>query len=269
MDNFFTYLKKSLIAVVFVIFGLVGTYVPHDLGGQSSVQTTEAVWWATFAGQIAELYESANTAISTTISAGYNAISSLKSQQAWLKEYMEDGIFWYLAKYIVSTMMRDLVNWINSGFQGRPLFLQNLQRRMLEVADQAAGEYFTSLVGDSSFLCHPFQVDIKIAVSAQYYNIDKYDQPAPDCSLVEMVEHIEDFMSGTQGSFSEGGWKDWFDITSKPEVYTPYGSTLAVQSGLRVQVLNAKNEQASILDFGSGFLSGEIWTSIRFNREIR
>jgi hypothetical protein len=119
------------------------------------------------------------------------------------------------------------------------------------------GEYISNLGALGSFLCDPFKLDIQIALSLQYQR-SRIDQPAPTCTLAGVINNIEGFLDGAQGSFSEGGWDDWFDITAKPETYTPYGAALAAETGAHIRILNAKGEAAAKLEWGAGFLSGEI-----------
>ena len=46
-----------------------------------------------------------------------------------------------VAKVAIQQMTVSIVNWINSGFNGKPSFVQNYQQFFNNVADQAAGEF--------------------------------------------------------------------------------------------------------------------------------
>ncbi len=256
MDTFFSFLKKGLVATIFVIFGFVGTYIPQDwnkvelahASGNISTETT----------QILNNLELIPINIATTASWFLDKITSFATHSLFTKDYVLDGIAWSVAKSIVSSMVQSLINWINSGFKGSPMFVQDLQRFLTDVADRAIGEYIDELGGIGSFICSPFRLDVQIAVALQYQNQTRINQPAPTCTLTGIIDNIEGFISGEPGSFSEGGWNDWFDITSSPEMYTPYGSVLAAQSGAEIRILNAKGEKAAEIGWGDGFLSGEI-----------
>ena len=254
MDTFFTLLKKSLVATVFIVFALVATYIPQPYNNVSEVEAGGAGGGSTLPLQITQNLNLIKTNIQATLSAGYDAVTSFASNSLFIKETILDGIAWVLAKAIVSGMVSSLVNWINSGFAGSPAFVQDLQGFLLQTADQAFGEYLQSLGGFGSFVCSPFRLDVQISLALQYDQSRK-DQPAPTCTLSGIIDNIEGFIGG---SFEEGGWKDWFKLTSSPETYTPYGSALAAQAGSRVQILNAEGEAFTLLDFGDGFLSGEI-----------
>ncbi|MCD5381068.1 MAG: hypothetical protein LR008_00655 [Candidatus Pacebacteria bacterium] len=260
MDTFFTYLKKTLVATMFVIFGFVGTYIPQTWDDSSvavAYDATSGLQGAALVHQVTTGIETAGINIAATLSAAYDAITSWASNNLWIKEYVLDGLAWALAKQLVSSMVDSLVSWINSGFQGRPHFVQDLQGFLLEAADQAVGEYIQELGAIGSFICSPFRLDVQIAVSKQY-NLSRENQYASDCSLTGIMSNIEDFTSGAQGSFGPDGWDKWINIVSDPMKYTPYGAYLSAEAGANARIINAKGEEISLLNFGDGFLSGEV-----------
>lgn len=267
MDTFFSNLKKGIVATIFLIFSFSAVYIPHPA---NNIKPAEAI----FATVINQLIEHAQLAAShaefiknnviSTIQAGYDAlstafeqISSFANNSIYIKEYVLDGIAWKIAKSVISSMVQSLVSWINSGFKGSPMFVQDLLGTLLETADQVAGQYIQELGGAGSFLCSPFKLDIQIALAVDYQK-SRVNQPVSTCSLSGIIDNIEGFLSGAQGSFSEGGWNDWFDVTSQPGKYTPFGAKLAAEIGLNAAIVNAKGEKLSILEFGQGFLSNEV-----------
>lgn len=224
MDTFFTFLKKSLVATVFLVFAFVATYIPQPFNQVDTVEAGGLTGQATEFTQIANNVQLGAVNVATTASAGFNSITSWATGSLWLKENLLDGIGWAIAKRIVSSMVQSLINWINSGFQGSPMFLSDLKGFLLQVADEAIGEYISELGEIGSFICSPFRLDVQISVALQYQQARSNGgngQPAPTCTLSGIIDNIEGFISGT---FSEGGWNDWFDITATPQTYTPYGS---------------------------------------------
>ncbi len=261
MDTLFNGLRKTLIATVFIMFGLVATYIPQTWNDNSNIETTQAAK-ATLAMQAIAYIEQGITAVQSTLSAGYNLITSWATNNLWLKDFSLDGIAWAIAKAIVSQMVDSLVNWINSGFQGSPAFVQDLQGFLTNAADEAIGTYLDELGGIGSYLCDPFRLDIQVAIATQY-ELARVDQFAPTCTLTDIIGNITDFTSGAQGSFSQGGWDNWFTITSKPDVFTPYGAYLAAEAGAQAKITNRKGEELSLLNFGDGFLSGKICETVQ------
>jgi hypothetical protein len=256
MDTFFTLLKKSLVGTMFIVFAFVATYIPQPYNQVHEVEAGPGPGGgATLPMQITQNVNLAATNIAATASAGFDKITSWASNKLWVKEYILDGIGWALAKAIVSSMVSSLINWINSGFKGSPTFVQDLQGFLLQTADQVIGGYIEDLGGFGSFICSPFRLDIQVSVALQYEQSRGDGQPAPTCTLSGVIDNIEGFIGG---SFNEGGWKDWFRITATPQTYTPYGSALAAEAGARIRIINAQEEETKLLEFGDGFLSGEI-----------
>lgn len=260
MDTLFTYLKKTLVATMFVIFGFVGTYIPQTWNDTNSVESAHAQR-ATLGLQFVALVQQQGINVATTLSSAFDSITSWAANNLWIKEYVLDGLAWAIAKQMVSAMVDSLVTWINSGFKGRPHFVQDLQGFLLEAADQAVGEYIQELGAVGSFICSPFRLDIQIAIEQQY-NLSRIDQHAPSCDLTGIMSNIEDFTSGAQGSFGPNGWDKWINIVSNPMTYTPYGAYLSAQAGVDAKIRNAKGEELSLLNFGNGFLSGEICNTV-------
>jgi len=258
MDFFFALLKKTLVATVFVMFGLVATYTPQVWNNVEEAQAGGLGGGWTEPTQITNNVQLRAVNIAETASAAANQITSWATGSLWVKENILDGIGWAIAKQIVSSMVQSLINWINSGFQGSPAFLSDFKGFLLNAVDQVVGEYIQDLGGIGSFVCSPFRLDVQVSVALQYQQAraDRgQGQPAPTCTLSGIINNIQGFIGG---AFDQGGWDDWFDITAQPQTYTPYGSVLAAQAGARARIINAKGEELTILDWGDGFLSGEI-----------
>lgn len=253
MDTFFTLLKKSLVATMFIVFAFVATYIPQPYNNVSEVEAGGIGGGSNVFMQGVQNVTGIGTNIATTISSGLEAVTSYATNSTFLKDTILDGIGWALAKSILSGMVASLVDWINSGFDGSPAFVQDLQGFLLRESDEFFGEYLDSLGGFGSFVCSPFRLDVQLSLALQY-ELDRTNEPTA-CTLSGVIDNIEGFIEG--GSFREGGWKDWFTITAQPQTYTPYGSALSAQAGQRVQLINAQNEKVKLLEFGDGFLSGE------------
>ncbi|MFW6210028.1 MAG: hypothetical protein ACOC4E_00900 [Patescibacteria group bacterium] len=260
MDRFFTFLKHSLVLTIFLVFGFAATYIPQSWHDIERVHAGAGLGnFATEATQYLNNVQLGGINAATTASSVSNASTALSTGSMWLKENVLDGIGWALAKRIVSAIVRDLINWINSGFQGSPMFVQDLQGFLRNVADEAIGGFIDELGGVGSFICSPFQLDVQVAIATQYAQArggaTGGGAPAPTCTLSGIVDNLEGFISG---SFSEGGWDNWVAVTSNPMQYTPYGSVLTAETAARARLINAQGEEMQLLDFGDGFFSAEI-----------
>lgn len=249
-------MKKTLVATVFIMFALVATYIPQDWNRIELAHAGAAGGGATEPTQILNNIQLVGVNMWTAISAAADPITAWATGSEWVKDNLLDGIGWKIAKFIVSSMIKSLVNWINSGFKGSPLFIQDFGAFLRNAADEAIGQYISELGGLGSFVCSPFKLDIQIAVALEYQGLRKGG--APKCTLSGIINNIQNFVGGSVGSFDQGGWNDWFDITAQPSVYTPYGAELAAKTEAYVRIVNARGEEAAKVDWGGGFLSGEL-----------
>lgn len=240
MDTIFNFLRKTLVLGIAVVFAFVFIYIPQPFN-EKTIHTAEAQF---------AVIDASNLTPNLAIAQGTLA------QQA--KEFGLDGIGWVLGKAIVSSMVASTIDWINSGFEGSPAFVQDLGDFLLNVADEVAGAYIETLGGDLSFLCSPFKLDIQIALALEY-QVARERKPYEGCTLTGVIDNIEDFIDG---NFSAGGWDDWFDITMNPQIYTPYGQLMEARAGMQAAITDAKGNEIEFLRFGKGFLSSEVCESV-------
>ena len=237
IDIFFNNLRKILVLTLALMFTFAVVYIPQEYNHHKTVAPVQA-----FLGvDIPNLVQ--------------NTISAVVSVAIKLKEFVLDGLAWHIAKAIVSRMVASLIDWINSGFKGSPTFVTDFGRILLDVADQEAGRFIESLGEIGSFICSPFKLDIQVALSLKYQSGRDDEQPYEGCTLSGVIDNIEGFLDG---NFKEGGWKDWINITSEAEKYTPYGSELRAQAALQARLVNAKGQKLTEVNVGQGFLSGRV-----------
>ncbi len=260
MNTFHLILQRSIVCFFVLCFAFVSIYIPQSW---NDVKTAEAggaaTGGATLPMQVVQNASALAGNISTSASAVFDGITSFATNSLWIKEVVLDGIGWMLAKQIISQMTASIVRWINSGFQGSPAFVQDLEGFLLNIGDQVIGQYISELGGPLSFICSPFQLDIRIALATTYARTREGQPAAPACTLTGALANIENFMAG---SFDDGGWDAWLQITSSPETLTPYGSLLTAQSEASIRIVNAQKNETKILDFGSGFLSSQICSAV-------
>lgn len=150
-----------------------------------------------------------------------------------------------IARAALQQITASTVNWINSGFDGKPSFIQNYQQFFTNVADQAAGTYIQGSA--LSFLCSPIQNKVRIALAQSYAN-----RNAASCTLSRVSSNIQNFMNG---NFNAGGWAGLLEFTTVP-TNNPFGAYTYAQVGLsNTQALAQQDAQRRISP--GGFLSKE------------
>lgn len=203
---------------------------------------------AQFGGDI--VFDPANV-IQNTTTAAQSAIQAALTDALVIKEYTLDGIAYGVARVFIQSMVRSIINWINSGFAGSPAFVTDLERYLQGVADQIVSD--TLLGSDLAFLCDPFELDVRIALATSYNQRRDAlgDIPPAQCTLDDVSNNVEGFLSG---SFSDGGWPAWFELTQS-ESNDPNRAYFRTQYQLAKEIKDEQGEETKYLEFGDGFLS--------------
>jgi len=238
MDTFFTFFRKIVTAVVFTIFAFAMVYIPQPF---NQVQPVEAA--------ATEVTQIGNLGALGGVLAG--------SAKTLIKEITLDGIAWAVAQSIVSSMVRSTVNWINSGFKGSPAFISDLDGFLLDAADRGFGEFIASINELGSFICEPFRIQVSIALEIDYQATR--GGALRECRLTDIVGNLENFLSG---DFNTGGWNNFVNVVSRPQMYTPYGSVLTARNAGSVRLVNARGQVLEELNWGDGFLSSKVCEAI-------
>lgn len=238
-----TFFKKYV--RVGLLFLLLFTIVLTPLDQYGQVQKAEALDSVVVVGGKGTVQE--------TISAVANKGILALQQSLNYKEYFLDGIAHGLAKMALQSMTQSIVNWINSGFEGRPAFITDLEGFLLERADEIAGDL---IYNDPSlnFLCSPFQLDVKVALDAYYMEQTRRDGSSFQCTLSDVSENIDGFL---RGNFQDGGWPAWFEVTQNPQ-NTPTGAYLAAEAELAARIADDEGRTVRELDWGEGFMSFKV-----------
>ena len=238
--NIFLFRKtRNALAGVFIITSLAatGSLIPmhrtYALGGKCGTPPVQPC--------ASETTQKLGVA-AQTITAG--ATSKLA-----LKETL-DGIAWAVAKQMVANMTQSMVEWINSGFQGSPAFITDLNGFIKDALDTIAGEYIKSLGEIGEFICSPFKLDVQSALQQNYQDAQSgVPSGANSCKLSGIEDNIKNFLGGTTQD-----WGQWVQVSSNPQ-NTPYGAYLQGESLLNVKLKNEAGKEYTLLDWANGMKS--------------
>ncbi len=153
-----------------------------------------------------------------------------------------DTVGWIAAKLVISTITNSIVNWINSGFEGNPTFVQNPQQFLSDAANQASGVFIQQL-GAADLLCSPFRPQLMLALKYNLPSMEKFR-----CTFEDAKNNWEGFMN----NFTNGGWESWISITSQPQ-NNPYGAYLMGVDELARRQAEAKENAKTEASWGQGF----------------
>ncbi len=205
-----------------------------------------------------------------TGNAASNAITAWATNALGIKEITLDGIAWGIINIILKEMIVSITAWVNAGFpDGGPSFVQDFGGFLKNIADGLVGDFiFYSGLG---FICSPFQLDVQMALSAQYLFGRELGPTGyqPQCKMSEVIQNIQDFTINIDGtfdvdgametaydsrSFASGGWEWWLDSSRKQE-NNVFGAYASAQAALNISLRNAKGVEKEILNWNKGFLN--------------
>jgi len=181
-----------------------------------------------------------------------NTATALSEGWDILKEGGLDAIAWTVARTALQSVTKSTVTWINSGFDGSPAYVTDLNRNLLRVGDRVADDFFDELQARNE-IDSPFRDDIAQAVREDYYrstsggsyfNKNRF-------TLNEVSEDPNAFLAG---DFSKGGWDAWIEAWRNPQ-NNPFGAYHEAQHELGSRVTSAESARRTELDWGRGFLS--------------
>lgn len=154
-----------------------------------------------------------------------------------------DQMGWCIANGLLEAIGDATVAWINSGFQGNPVFVDDPGQFFADVADIQAGIFLNDV--SNGLLCTPIQNWVRINLANNYNNqIGGY---APQCTFSDNA--LTQFMNGE--TFS---WTDWLNYTQNP-YNNPFGATIYSQIELDQRISAMLDLQQTKLQWGAGFLS--------------
>jgi len=186
--------------------------------------------------------------IQNIISAGATIASKVIDKSMWTKEFIWDGLAYQIARIAVQQMVSSTIDWINSGFQGNPAYITDLDGYLESIGDVVVGEYIYG--SKLNFLCSPFALDVKNALMVQYYRGKTYE---PRCTLSEVTNNIDGAFDGLS---NEWDWDVWNSIT-QTTTNNPFGSFIDTSVNLNTDIRNKRNQEQIKIGWGDGFLSWE------------
>ncbi len=202
-------------------------------------------------------------------------IETRKSEQASkTREECFNGIAITLAKNQLTSMTRYTMNWINTGFNGDPMYVQNItsltnsiERNVLEKSYQKLGNsnkaypygnsfsttmirgYNTGMLkyGSTNFL-DSLTSDLAYFVTDK----DSYFSDKPDTRTA--LQRAQDANNSFANDFSSGGWNGWLALTQRDQ-NNPLGFTMQASQYVADRIAQQAQERKDELYQNNGFLS--------------
>ena len=163
-----------------------------------------------------------------------------------------DGIGWGIAKAMIRSITQSVVMWINSGFEGSPLFVTNMRAHLLGLADAKVQELLDQIEIRGSIespyldsIGRVLQEGYLRATAAQaYFQQNRY-------TLDQYCTNPDAFR---RGDFSQGGFRCW-NAAWRSSGNNPFLSVYSAEQELQRRIRVALQDRSTELNWGRGFIS--------------
>ena len=200
--------------------------------------------------------------IDVAVLASVSAVLAVETESAsawsW-KEFVMDTLFYLLNNVIIERIAADIVTWINSGFEGKPAFVQDQKALFQQIEGTVIGSFLNEF--DLGYMCSPFadrlkrsfQIQLALQQSGGRNGRESAFRAGSQCTLDQLASSLGTTYEEFSNDFSRGGW-DMFLHTAQPQ-NNEYGMYLILRDELSARVGEEKDNQREELKWGSGFLS--------------
>jgi len=204
-------------------------------------------------------------ALSTDITAGATVTSAEAAVERQAKSWWNEAMM-ILAKIFLAKITQATVKWINSGFHGSPLFLQNPQSFFTDIAKLEIKGLITLTGYDPNRF--PFGKDFALNTIAAYKR-----QGAENMQYtLSKVINDANMLNNYRNNFNTGGWNGFLINTQYPQNnYLGYQmlATNELAQKLQGTVQNKAQEVQTTLQQGLGFLSPKMCqTNSEYNSDL-
>ena len=179
-----------------------------------------------------------------------NADTAAQTTGHTIQRCIVEPLVTIMARALLDQFTASTINWINSGFQGSPLYVTNIKGFLAGAADQAAGQFIQGLGPIGSILCSPFDLQLRLSLGLQYSPPGYYQYIG--CRLTDIQQNIQRAFTG--GTFGKNGWDSWIQVSAYPQ-NNPYGAYLKAVDSIDDRIAGTQFSLTKELDFGKGFLS--------------
>jgi hypothetical protein len=164
-----------------------------------------------------------------------------------------NGLAWTVAKVAAQSITRSTVNWINSGFNGSPAFVSDLNQNLKFLGDAVAEDFFNHL-NQTTYdvtgfnITSPFQDQINQQLRQEYYR-----QTSGFGLNYTLYQNSTDPKAFINGDFSKGGFNAFLSTSQNP-ANNPFGAYMLASNALWSNIDAAAQQRKAELNWGKGFL---------------
>src|SRR5258708_6573002 len=205
-------------------------------------------------GAVSTVISDISTGISATLNGVNNAINGtqlgIKIKEVATESAKE--VQKAVDRRLLAEMTKSTVNWINTGFHGRPLFVENPDSFFRDIAKSEIKDLVNTYGYDTSRFPYGRQFALNI--------ISSYKRKSADNAAYTLSNAIQDpvTLKRYQTDFNFGGWDGFLVNTQYPQNnYVGFQMVAADELAQRLEgtATNTANKVRDTLQQGQGFLS--------------
>jgi hypothetical protein len=157
-----------------------------------------------------------------------------------------DEIGFCIGNELIHYIAKSTIQWINSGFQGKPVFVENAGAFLKDIADQEAGNFVREVLGESIGIdvCAPFRVQLVIDTIGGY--TDSYSNRAK-CRLSTIENNYQGFIQ----DWNKGGLPGWFELIQQQN--NIHGARFLAQQEVAARIKTRQNTATIELNWSKGY----------------
>lgn len=173
-----------------------------------------------------------------------------------------DSVGYCIINAVLEYITQATVDWINSGFDGNPAFVEDPEKFFGDIAENETANFLQQIVGQATGIdiCQPFRLQIVTGLSGGSGGRNSYPQQAR-CGFDDMKAAIGDsgvdfdYQAYTSGSADySGSLNAWREVTQNDQ-NNFYGAYFLAQAELEKRLSVQQNNATLDLTMGKGFLS--------------
>ncbi len=156
-----------------------------------------------------------------------------------------DSIAYCFVNQIIDYIGKATVEWIKTGFQGSPAFIDDPEKFFTNAVDTVAGNLLNQI--SDGLLCEPWRAQVQVKLLNEHTSSFKNNA---GCKLSEISDKWESFADGDSDSFS---WDLQYSYSQDP-YNNPVGSLIEARNAFNVQLASTKNGLQVQAGWSNGFL---------------
>lgn len=169
-----------------------------------------------------------------------------------------DALAFCIGNELIHYITQSTIQWINSGFQGKPVFIENSDAFFNQMADREAGNFIQELMSGSGInVCQPFRV--QLAVDSIRSHTNNY-QRMSQCSLSTIKNNYQGFMQ----NYNQGGLPGWFELIQDQN--NIYGAKYQFQAEMSRRQNQRQNTLTRELNWSKGYKSFKYCEDAKYKR---